>query len=475
MESAILTAVAVDSATHGIQNLRIDDEDQNERALNAMRQVEFYFSDSNLPYDRWAEHSIYFANAEHWVPIATIATFKRLSKYQPLGPQWLVDTLRQSIHLEVDGEGTHIRRRTEVQQNSAWDRSVYAKGFGIEVDGLQRDLERFFECYGRTNAVRMRQDRETNAFKGSVFTEFADPLSVQLFLKADPKPSWNGQELLIMTKRNHEIAQKKLERSRNASETQEQTGTTKGKDVNKEKSKTQGDEQNSAGQDSDKNQSKPQLQFKFMGKETTIHEGEQGFFLQEEEMPHVSGASLKFECDQDDISLSDIQKIMRMLYTSGHRPFVKYHNGESAGLIGFKKPLSREDIVCIPAYLKTCSGQYLTWSSPDDETERTFQMECAQLHALRVLRALLRYRGKRDSLQIKGIAGNATDKMDTDSDVVNQDPVLAVPAPFSASDGRAEKRKRDLEDDDTDEDDIYDANLLTEARLVVRIAKRARM
>ena len=36
--------------------------------------------------------------------------------------------------------------------------------------------------------------------QGSVFVEFADYKSVEAFLNADPKPSWNGEELLIMTK-----------------------------------------------------------------------------------------------------------------------------------------------------------------------------------------------------------------------------------------------------------------------------------
>jgi hypothetical protein len=36
--------------------------------------------------------------------------------------------------------------------------------------------------------------------KGSVFVEFADSSSADAFLKADPKPSWNGEELLIMSK-----------------------------------------------------------------------------------------------------------------------------------------------------------------------------------------------------------------------------------------------------------------------------------
>jgi lupus La protein len=91
------------------------------------------------------------------------------------------------------------------------------KGFGAETPDLQTKLEDFFEAYGRTNAVRMRRSNEKE-FKvasissirslrlpharsqGSVFVEFADFDSVSKFLDADPKPSWNGEALLIMTK-----------------------------------------------------------------------------------------------------------------------------------------------------------------------------------------------------------------------------------------------------------------------------------
>lgn len=46
----------------------------------------------------------------------------------------------------------------------------------------------------------MRRIDKTREFKGSVFVEFADFKSVDAFLKADPKPVWNGEELVIMSK-----------------------------------------------------------------------------------------------------------------------------------------------------------------------------------------------------------------------------------------------------------------------------------
>ena len=45
----------------------------------------------------------------------------------------------------------------------------------------------------RTNPVLMN-------LQGSVFVEFEDMKTVETFLNADPKPTWNGTELLTMSK-----------------------------------------------------------------------------------------------------------------------------------------------------------------------------------------------------------------------------------------------------------------------------------
>jgi lupus La protein len=92
-----------------------------------LKTVEFYFADSNLPYDRfmWTLHS---ANAEHWVPIATVASFKRMRQFQSKGVPWLADVLRRSESLlEVDETGVKVRRREEVREpKDQFERSVYA-------------------------------------------------------------------------------------------------------------------------------------------------------------------------------------------------------------------------------------------------------------------------------------------------------------------------------------------------------------
>ena len=72
----------------------------------------------------WTLHT---ANAEHWVPIKTVASFKRMREFQALGTDWVVDALRTSDELEVDAAGENVRRRTEVQPpKGQFERSVYA-------------------------------------------------------------------------------------------------------------------------------------------------------------------------------------------------------------------------------------------------------------------------------------------------------------------------------------------------------------
>lgn len=72
----------------------------------------------------WTLHT---ANAEHWVPIATVASFKRMREYKDMGLPWVVNSLRASTELEVDEAGVNVRRRTEVREpKGQFERSVYA-------------------------------------------------------------------------------------------------------------------------------------------------------------------------------------------------------------------------------------------------------------------------------------------------------------------------------------------------------------
>jgi La domain len=76
-----------------------------------LKQVEFYFSDANLPRDKflWTQTQA-DPKKRGWVPISTIASFKRMQRFTDL--DIIVAALRQSKELlEVNEQGTTVRRK----------------------------------------------------------------------------------------------------------------------------------------------------------------------------------------------------------------------------------------------------------------------------------------------------------------------------------------------------------------------------
>ncbi|KAF5353435.1 hypothetical protein D9756_008032 [Leucocoprinus leucothites] len=369
--------VAVDKPI-AIPTENVASSDDGEKKLRAMRQVEFYFADSNLPYDKfmWTLHS---KTPEHWVPIETIASFKRMREFQSEGIEWLLDALKPSAFLESDESKTNVRRTTEVQEpKNQFERSVYAKGFGEEEPTLQGRLEDFFNKYGNTNAVRMRRDEEKK-FKGSVFVEFADFSSVENFLKADPKPTWDGKELLIMSKEDYcemKIKEKGLT-GKAAKNRRELLSRPRGFNAFQEMARSKsggGDEKKSDGPAKD-------VYLDFMGKNILIKkDGEGNGTVSAEDVPFVKGATLKFEGCSGDVSWAEIKDPLKAKFDN-RAPYIKYSRGDDSGFVGFHKALSEDEITLVKETIKTINKKPVTWTVPSEEDEKAFQIERAQAAA----------------------------------------------------------------------------------------------
>ncbi|KAG5357223.1 La protein-like protein [Yarrowia sp. C11] len=196
-----------------------------------LKQVEFYFSDQNLPTDKFLWKAVH--SNDGWVPIHTIASFKRMQQFanpdaeDPLA--LIVSALRKSPSLlEVSEDGTKVKRVKALQapddksKDEANARTVYAKGFLPEDKvptkdtpaselgapltreeelALQIEIEGFFEGHGKIVQVRLRRRTEQqNRFKGSVFAEFEKLEDATKFLALEPKPTFQGRELKTMSK-----------------------------------------------------------------------------------------------------------------------------------------------------------------------------------------------------------------------------------------------------------------------------------
>ena len=178
-----------------------------ENCKQCLKQVEFYFSESNYPYDRFLR-TIAEEN-DGWVPISTIATFNRMKKYRPMDK--VVEILKTSEILQVSEDGENIKRRVpldlsrgkeaRLEQNKRTlaimnipheeETGSAGAAAGNANSGrpalrdtalLQEKLEKFFGGLAEINQVRLvRVNRKR--FNGTAFVEFKTQDECDKFLK----------------------------------------------------------------------------------------------------------------------------------------------------------------------------------------------------------------------------------------------------------------------------------------------------
>ncbi|KAI8072660.1 hypothetical protein BC940DRAFT_232995 [Gongronella butleri] len=174
------------------------------------KQFEFYFSDSNLPHDRylWNKHK----ENDGWIPIADVAGFKKI-KMLTEDQDAVVAALKEGPleHIEINETNDKLRRKTPVQQVDHDARSIYAKNIPelseesadkvADLLNLQDEVQEFFEQYGKVLAVRMRRvlfGVRKGKFKGSVFVEFSTPEEAEKVAAMSLK--FKDNDLLLMPK-----------------------------------------------------------------------------------------------------------------------------------------------------------------------------------------------------------------------------------------------------------------------------------
>ncbi|ETI20215.1 hypothetical protein G647_08249 [Cladophialophora carrionii CBS 160.54] len=196
------------------------------------KQVEFYFSDSNLPRDKFL-FGLVGGIENKPVPLKTLHSFKRMQRFQPF--EAIVEALKGSKEVELTDNDTAVRRIKPLAEDffkvipgKSDPRTVYVKGFGEETPSSQFDIEAFFDPYGPTKAVRLRRNDE-KTFKGSVFVEFETEELAQAFLALDPKPKYKDRDLQIMSKTEYtDKKEADLKAGRITSNQEERRGGKKG-------------------------------------------------------------------------------------------------------------------------------------------------------------------------------------------------------------------------------------------------------
>lgn len=165
----------------------------------------------------------------------------------------------------------------------------------------------------------MRRIDKSKEFKGSVFVEFTDFETVDKFLNADCKPSWEGNELLVMSKYVSRLPQiircstlilreaycemkiKEKGLTGKSAVTRKEIIARRGFDAFREMAKGKNPASSSTKSE------KPDIKLEFMGSKIPVQVEDGVGSVNKDDVPFVQGATLKFEGDVGDVSFSQIK------------------------------------------------------------------------------------------------------------------------------------------------------------------------
>lgn len=156
------------------------------------KQVEFYFSDSNLQTDKFL-YKIYEAN-DGWVELKTLMTFGRMRQFRP--EEKVIAALKNSEKLVLSANDELISRKDPLKDLNELKtirkrNTVHIEGFPHELS--QEEVEAWFndkigpilpkEKTGAFNSIRRIRTRQDKKFFGVVDVEFKTSEDSEFFLK----------------------------------------------------------------------------------------------------------------------------------------------------------------------------------------------------------------------------------------------------------------------------------------------------
>ncbi|KAI5394203.1 la protein 1 [Lathyrus oleraceus] len=194
----------------------------DETTKKVIRQVEFYFSDSNLPRDDFLRKTV-SESEDGMVSLALICSFNRMRKHLNLGDvkpnevkeetvKAVAEVLKNAASLRLSDDGSKVGRITELSKpeevvEQVEIRTISASPFEYNVK--LEEVESFFGQYAKVNSVRLpRHVGDKRFFCGTALVEFSSDEELQNVLKQ--KLVYAGAELELKPKKDFD-AEREIE------------------------------------------------------------------------------------------------------------------------------------------------------------------------------------------------------------------------------------------------------------------------
>ncbi|KAA8525294.1 hypothetical protein F0562_007149 [Nyssa sinensis] len=215
-----------------------------ETEKKVIRQVEFYFSDSNLPRDNFLKKTI-SESEDGLVSLALICSFSRMRNHLNLGNakpeevsedtvKALAETLRNSSFLKVSEDGKKIGRTTELQKPEEMIEQLDSRTIAaspLEYDVKLEDVESFFGQLAKVNSVRLPPHvADKRLFCGTALIEFSTEEDAEKVLKQSLINA--GVELELKPKKDFDTERAK--QSEEVENTRSQVGSNRKNSSNPE-------------------------------------------------------------------------------------------------------------------------------------------------------------------------------------------------------------------------------------------------
>ncbi|GJD06371.1 Lupus La protein [Galdieria sulphuraria] len=194
-------------------------------------QVEFYFSDANLPRDKFLRSKT-GESGDGYVYLDIIASFKRLRSLTT-DMSIIREALKNSNLVELNEDGTKLRRKSALPCSISNKRkTIYVKGFPQQKEPELESVVELFAPYGVVCSVRFRRYPDTKKFKGSAFIEFETEEAAQRAAEEEFLKDKSGSELAILSKDEY-FKRKKQEQPSKANHSTEESKADSSENENK--------------------------------------------------------------------------------------------------------------------------------------------------------------------------------------------------------------------------------------------------